>query len=139
MSAHIDRPFSVTIIIWLVLIIAVSNLIRLVRTVFQWDFLLGLIDVHPAYLIVSGLVWGIVGIVLVWGLWKAREWAFYALRWGAALYIIYIWFDRLFISSPSVRNTNNLFVSVVSLLLIGWILWVFARRDVKLYFGVIDE
>jgi len=47
--------------------------------------------------------------------------------------------DRLFISSPNVRNTNNLFVSVVSLLIMVWILWVFARRDVKLYFGVIDE
>jgi len=139
MSAHIDRPFSVTIIIWLVLIIAVSNLIRLARAVFQWDFLLGLIEVHPTYLIMSGLVWGIIGIVLVWGLWKAHEWAFYVLRWGAALYIMYIWLDRLFISSPNVRNTNNLFVSVVSLLIMVWILWVFARRDVKLYFGVIDE
>ena len=139
MAAHFDRPFSVTIIIWLVLIIAVSNLIRFVRTLIQWDFLLDLIDIHPVYLLVSGVVWGIFGLALVWGLIRANEWSYYVLRWGAALYIVYIWLDRLVFSSPTIRNTNNLFVSIVSLLVMVWILWVCSQHEVKLYFGVINE
>ena len=139
MSASDDRPFSVTIIIWIVLIIAVSNLIRFVRTIIQWDFLLDLINIHTVYMLASGLVWGIFGIALVWGLIRAYQWSYYVLRWGAALYIVYIWFDRLYFSSPAVRNTNNLFVSIVSLLVMVWIIWVFTRHEVKLYFGVIDE
>ena len=139
MRVQIDRPFSVTIIIWLVLIIAVSNLIRLARTICQWDFLLGLIDIHPVYLIITGLVWGIFGLVLVWGLVKAHRWSYSMVRWGAVLYIIYIWVDRLFISSPTIRSTNNLFVSIVSMLVLAWVVWVFSRHDVKLYYGVIDE
>ena len=130
MRLQIDRPFSVTIIIWLVLIIAVSNLIRFARTIYQWDFLLGLIDIHPLYLIITGLVWGFFGLVLVWGLVKAHRWSYSLMRWGAVLYIFYIWVDRLFISSPTIRSTNNLFVCIFSMLVLLWVVWVLTRRDV---------
>lgn len=139
MSENISRPFSVTIFIWLVLIIAARNFIRSYRSVLQWDFLLDVVNVHPAYLVISGAVWSLCGIILAWGLLRGQKWAYYAARWGAAVYILYLWLDRLFIRDPSVRNTNFLFSISITVVLFLWILWVFSKLDVRIYYGVMDE
>lgn len=68
----------------------------------QWDFLQSLpLTVPSLYLALRNVIWGLVGVPLVWGLWVGRRWAWYAAQVAAALYALYYWLDRLLLTDPS--------------------------------------
>ena len=58
--------------------------------------------ISPPYLAASGLVWGVAGLVLAWGLWRG-----YTLAWRftlifAGAYTLYYWIDRLWVSNSGI-------------------------------------
>ena len=55
------RPFLVTLLALVVLIIASTNLIRLIGSIRMWDFLASLPGVSPLYIALTGLFWVLVG------------------------------------------------------------------------------
>jgi hypothetical protein len=70
-----DRPLSVTLLACAVLIVAAFNLARFFQAVWQWSFLVQVLPFSPVYLAMSGLVWGIAGVALGFGMWRGCRWA----------------------------------------------------------------
>jgi hypothetical protein len=129
------RPLSVTLLAGLVLIVAVVYFTRLARAILEWEFLLNLLPISPAYLAVSGLVWSVVFTCLAWGIWRGRAWA---LRWcwlALFAFSLYYWLDRLFMPGYPGRNTNWPFSLGANLLVLAWSGWVLSRPKARSFFG----
>lgn len=133
------RPLSVSLLCGVVLIVAVMNLVRLGQSLAEWSLLETLLPVSPAYLAVTGLVWGALGLLATWRLWQGQIWA----RWFGLGFIIsfsvYYWVDRLFLPGYPGRNSNWLFSAVMNFLLIAVSVWILARPKAKQFFEATDE
>ena len=133
------RPLSVTLTAGLVLWITGANWVRFFLSWSGWALLKSLLPFSPAYLLVTGLAWGIVGLGLVWGLWRGKPWTLWGMGLAFATYTLYYWADRLLMPGYSYRNVDGLFWLVINLLVLAWGLWVFSRPRVKRFFGGKDE
>lgn len=132
------RSFGVTLIALLVLTIASLNLLRLIFSLRQRAFLGSLPGVSPLYQAFTGLIWASAVLVLFWGLWRKKRWAPKAVSWGALLYAVYYWLDRLFLTDwlrSRQAPANLVFASGLTLILLGFIFWTLSRPKVKLIFG----
>jgi K+-sensing histidine kinase KdpD len=132
------RPFSVTLLAIGVLIFAGINLIRLVASLQQREFLAGLLPVSPLYFSISGLIWLVVASILAAGLWLGRRWAVRATLVGILAYSLYYWLDRLLLAAEK-PGYNWLFSVVINLSLLGIVYWVLNNRKAKIFFGELDD
>lgn len=129
------RPLSVTLLAWVVLLLASLGWLRLIEVIRRWDFLQSLSPIPPViYLAITGLVWGLLGAVLVWGLFLGRWWAPRLMQVSALAYSAYYWLDRLRIANPSAIATRWPFALTLTLALLGYIFFVFSSKDTKLFF-----
>ena len=94
------RPFSVTILLWLVLTLTAWSGLRLSTAILWWGTLLEFAESPgPLYIAVSAGVWLVVGIGLLWGMWQAKAWTRYTLIGVGAGFGIWYWCDRLLFQS----------------------------------------
>ena len=138
MPAKPRRPFGVTLVALLVLIIASLNLLRFALSLLQRQFLGSLPGVSPLYLALTGLVWASIGLALFWGLWRRKRWAPSGVGWGALLYAVYDWLDRIFFSGwlKSRQPPANLaFTAGLTLVTLAFIIWTLSRPKNKAIFG----
>jgi hypothetical protein len=114
-------PFRVTLTIWLVLTITVWNILR-AWTALSWQATLAEFSAKPAPWVtaLSGGIWAITGIVLVWSILQRKDWASKLLIGVAAGYSIWYWSERLIWQSP---RSNWLFAVVANLVIVGFILF----------------
>jgi len=122
-----------------VLIVAVMNLVRLGAALAGWKTLEMLLPISPAYQAVTGLAWGVLGLLAAWRLWQGQAWA----RWFGLGFIVsfsfYYWVDRLFLPSYPGRNSNWLFSAGMNLLFIFLSIWILARPKAKRFFEATYE
>jgi hypothetical protein len=130
-----SRPFGVTVIALVVLYVAVTNLLRMIQSAINWDYLARLLDFSPAYLTVSGLIWGITGAWLIWGLWRGRAWARHFSVLFFLAYSIYFWIDRLSLPGSATRNNNWIFHVSLQIVFLSFLLWLMSRKRTSRYFG----
>ena len=101
------RPRSVTFLAFGVLTITGFYWTRLVQVVNLWDFLSDLpLSISPQYLAVSGLVFGLAGLPIVWGLWSGKPWAPRATRLFLVSVAAMEWYDRLWLADPIAGRVN---------------------------------
>ncbi len=95
------RPFSVTILLWLVLSLTAWSGLRLVSAIQWWSTLAEFASPPgPWYIAASGGFWLAVGIVLLWGIWRAKSWVQYALLASGVALALWYWADRLLLQRP---------------------------------------
>jgi len=132
--AH-KRPLSATILTWVVLILTSLGWLRLSAVLQQWSFLESLSPAPPlVYLVISGLVWGVVGAIMVWGLFLGRFWAPRLTQISAPLYAVFYWLDRLFIADPSAFTSRWPFAVGLTTLLLIYTFWVLSRPKVQHFY-----
>lgn len=129
------RPLSVTLLALGVLSIAGLNLLRLVDALRLWDFLSKLLPIPPLYLALTGLGASGFGLVLAWGLWRAKRWAPSFTRLAALAYAIYYWLDRLVLSNADSRRANQPFAAGATVILLALVFWILSRPKAKAFFG----
>lgn len=129
---RIKRPFLVTLLAVLVLIISCINLIRLIEAIRMWDFLAILPGVSPLYIALTGLFWVLVGFPLAWGLWRGHPQAPLATHILVLVYALYYWFDRIFIAQTVNATSNWLFAVIVTVVMILLTFWALGKN--KEYF-----
>ncbi len=127
-----------------VLIFTVINLTRFVLSLRHWNFLATQPGVSPLYLALSGFIWTLAGIYLLWGLWRAKTWAPRLMQAEALTYALYYWLDLLFLKDhPLSESVNDLsvvlpinwkFSAVITVVCLGFVLWALGRSRVKTYF-----
>lgn len=133
------RPFLVTLLAVLVLTITIVNLLRLVNTIALWSFLSGIPGVSPFYLAVTGLVWTLLGVALVWGLWAGKPKAPRATRVLTVFYLGYEWLERIVFADSGNELQSWPFFAILSIIFILFTFWTLSRSDAKAFFGVMDE
>ncbi len=112
------RPSSVTILSWLVLCFSAWNFVRFGAALFFWQTLKEYhLMVDPAYVAGMGLLWGLSGLPLAWGLRQGKAWARVACLCAAAGYASWYWIDRLALQLPRPNWPFALAVTVILLLL----------------------
>ena len=127
-------PVRITLVLILVLITAVWNLIRLWASV----ILAGVLEKYspwpgPAYIGITGAVFGGLGLALCWGIWRRARWAPLATLGGAAGYAAWSWLDQLFIQPQ--LSSGWLFWLGVTAIAVGFVAVVALDPRNRLYFG----
>ena len=109
------RPFSVTLLLWLVLSLSAWGAVRLIAALRWWNVLNEFeARLSPWYLSITGAGWIVVGAVLLWGLFSGRLWTIWAILASVSVWIVQYWIERLFFESP---RANLLFALILTLLL----------------------
>lgn len=128
------RPRSVTLLAVGVLIITGLSLARFSGSLRQWDFLEETLPFSPLYPALSGLFWTLVGISQVLGLWRGAPWAPKLAKIALPAYILYDWFDRLVMASPTARISWP-FLLVLNLAILVYTYWSLSRPASRAFFG----
>jgi hypothetical protein len=123
------RPFSVTLLLWLVLSLSAWGLVRLLAALRWWEVLNEFgASLSPLYLSITGVGWAIVGIVLLWGLFSRKPWTRLAIPASIFLWLMGYWIERMFFESP---RANLPFALIASVLLFGVTLFSALNRKTK--------
>jgi hypothetical protein len=135
LAVRTRRPFSVTLLAIMVLIITGIYLVRFVQTLQLWGFLSSLPGISPAYLAITGLFWTMVGLLLAWGLWRGRPGTPRAARIAVLAFALYYWLNRFLLANTSDDFVNWPFAVTGTIILIGLSFWILSRLNVRTFFG----
>ncbi len=133
------RPFSVTVFSALVLILSVYSFVRFYLALDQWDFLSQLSGFFPAYVGLSGLVWGFVNLGVFWFIIHVKRYSRWLIFFWLFAFSVYFWVDRLLISANRVKMESWSFAILVNILLFLLVFFFLTRPKVKRYFEGNDE
>jgi hypothetical protein len=115
-----NKPsLRVTLLLWLVLTLSAWNGLRL-WTSLAWHNVLDEFSARPSSTViaVSGAIWMVTGIILIWGIWQKKAWAANLLIGASAGYSIWYWSERFIWQTP---HPNWLFAVIVNLALLVFI------------------
>src|SRR6185503_11401449 len=95
------RPFSVTLLLWLVLSLSAWGAVRLLATLRWWNVLDEFeARLSPLYLAMTGAGWMVAGALLLWGLFRGGLWISPAILVSILVWIVQYWIERMFFESP---------------------------------------
>ena len=111
-----NRPFGVTLLLWLVLSLSAWGLVRWLAAVRWWDVLIEFeARLSPLYLSITGAGWVAVGIGLLWGLFTGKPWTRLAIPLSIFLWLMEYWIERIFFESPRANLPFAMIASIVLL------------------------
>jgi hypothetical protein len=119
------RPTGITILAIFILWFAAWNGLRLSEAIFFWKTL-EQYGAYSLYISISGGVWLIAGLFLIWGLWQGKAWGWLSALGGTFGYTVWYWIDRLALQKP---HSNWPFALIENIIfLIGILIILFSRR-----------
>ena len=115
------RPFSVTLLLWLVLSLSAWGGIRLAAALRWWNVLYEYeASLSPVYLSITGAGWVVAGGVLLSGIWSGKSWTRPAIITSVLVWLLEYWIERVFFQSIRANLSFALSCSVV-ILVVAWI------------------
>lgn len=112
----IDRPLPVTTLLLFVLCMTTWNGIRAWTTLTNWD-ILSRFRANPSYIFATGIVWFMIGIVLIILFLKRNRIAPACGLTLSILYLLWYWVDRLVIQAyPAPNIVFSIIVSIILLI-----------------------
>lgn len=97
------KPFGVTLLLWLVLLLIAWGGVRFSAALRGWDILVEFESaLSPLYLSFTGAGWVVVGCVLLWSTFTARSWTPRAILTAAIVWLLEYWMERTLFQSPRV-------------------------------------
>jgi hypothetical protein len=133
------RPFSVTLLAGLVLIITIVHLVRFVNALTLWSFLTNLPGKPPLYLALTGLIGSLAGAVVSWGLWTGKPRAPLATRLLIVVYLVYQWVEQILSVRAGNEFENWPFWTSMTLIILIFVNWTLSHQSAKAYFGEMHE
>jgi hypothetical protein len=144
-----SRPWSVNLLALGVIILGALCLLRFGLSLRYWAYLDALTTVSPWYLALSGFVWGLAGLPLVWGLLRGKAWAPALTRAMALTYAVYYWLDQVFLQDHPLTGAeggaklllpgNWTFEAGVTMAALAFTVWTLNRQASRTYFGEVNE
>lgn len=129
------RPFSVTLLGILVLSYTTLYWMRFYEAVSNWDFLSTLLAYPPPiYFVITGLLWGLVGLVICWSLWSGKAWAPKATWIAMTAFTLLYWIDRLAFANHNAWMPRIPFMLAFCLVFYAIALWSLTRKNTKQFF-----
>ena len=119
------RPFSVTLLLWMVLILSAWGFTRLAAALQTWDLLTEFeAGLSPLYLSITGAAWGVAGCVLLYSIWRGKPWVRFASITSTLIWLIEYWLERTLFQA----TRGNLFFAIGSSIFIIVIVWALSRQ-----------
>lgn len=114
-------PFRVTLLLCLVLLFTTWHILQ-IWTALAWRDILSNLSAQPAVwiIVLSGIVWTLTGVFLIWSIWQGKAWAKILLFGSTAGYTVWYWGKQLIWQIP---RPNWLFAVILNLLLIIFIIY----------------
>ena len=130
------RPWLVLLLFIFSLVFTVSAAARVWNGVQFYWFLDDLsMSVSPLYLVITGVVWSILGAATAIMVWWGNSLAKRVLISGTLLYSVFFWFEQLFLMSNPLRKTNWLFLVILTLIVFLVEVLSFQHPRVRKFFG----
>ena len=131
------HPFSVTLLIWMVLSLSGWGTIRFLSAWHWWDVLREFGSrLDPLYLSITGVFWAIAGIFLLWSLWVGKPWSGRAILGFAIAWLAEYWIERVFFQSP---RANLPFALIITILLLSVVIANVSNRYTKNFIAKSEE
>lgn len=129
------RPVLLTLVFWVFALWTVLGWLRFFQAFVDKPFIiLFLPDWAFGYLLAAGLVWGLVGLPVLWGLIRGAAWTLKILPVAALVYPVIYWLERLLLWRDPAAQSNWPFMFLLTLIWIVLITWVLYARKVKQFF-----
>jgi len=129
-SMRKKHPLELTIFGLLVFGFATWNGLRLCAAISAWK-VLAEYGAHPLYIAISGGVWLGSGLLLDWGLWQGKAWAWMAAIGDATGYGSWYWIDRLVFQRP---RANWPFALAATIIIFIFVLFVLTTHGTRRFF-----
>jgi len=88
------------------------------------------------YLITAGLIWGLVGLPVLWGLVVRAGWTVKLIWITGLLYPSLYWFERIILWQNPGAQDNWPFMLLLTLSWVGLLIWVSRSKRVRVFFGL---
>ncbi len=124
------RTMSLTFLVILILCFAAWNGLRMSEAIFFWNSLAEY-GAHPLYILMSGVIWFLIGLILGWSLWKGKNQGRIITLGAAVSYTLWYWLDRLILQKP---HANWLFALIMSIALLLLVLFTLFSQKIRYYF-----
>jgi hypothetical protein len=133
MHKHSKLPLRITLLLWLVLIITAWNFVRLVTSI-TWHVTLETYASRPGpfYIGVTGGVWALSGVFLLWSFIHGAWWNRMALLIIGFGYSAWVWVDKLFVQTQ--LRANWPFNLLTTVLLLGYTVVIVLDPHNQFYF-----
>ena len=132
-----NRPFGVTLLLWLVLIPSAWGAARVAAALRWWVALIEFDSrLSPPYLALTGAIWAVAGIALCWSIIRRSEAARLRVASAAGVWQMQWWVERVFFQSERANLPFALVASAVILLIVMIIL--FHKSTIR-YFSMSEE
>lgn|GEM_PF-400482 len=126
-------PWHVTLLIWLVLSLTIWHIARATTSILWRDTLEKYVPYPgPFYIGLSGAVWALTGIFLLWSILRGERWTRPALLIVSGAYAAWVWADRLWVQAQ--MRANWPFALVVTILLLAYTTVVVLHPHNRIYF-----
>lgn len=130
------RPWLVLLLLVISLIFTASAVMRVWNGVQYWGFLDDLpMSVSPLYLVVTGSVWGIFGILAAIWVWWGQSRASQLVTTGALVYSLQFWLEQLFVMTNPLRRVNWPFLAVLTVVSLLIVFLSFRHSQVRKFYG----
>ena len=131
------RPWQIYPLLLIIVIFTTSNWARVWNSVQLMDFLNELpLSVSPWYLMISGAVWGLLGILAaVIMVWRGCSRAPWMVPLMAAAYSVNFWIEQLFIMVSPLRRVNWPFVIVADIIIVIFAFITFKQPGMGEFYG----
>jgi len=130
---HHKLPIHIILFLGLVFCVTGWQAIRF-ETSIAWRVTLEAYEPYPGpiYIGITGAFWALMGLFLLWSMWRGKRWTRTAFLLASSLYTAWIWADRLIIQTQ--RRANWPFDLVMTIVLFIFATIVLLDPHNKIYF-----
>ena len=115
---HLKKPFGVTLLLWMVLILSAWGVTRFVAALQTWDVLHEFnASLSPLYLSITGAGWGVAGSGLLSGIWMRKSWTRHMIITSIFIWLIEYWLERILFQPPRANLPFALVCSVIVIII----------------------
>ena len=134
------RPWIIILLVITFLLFATQGFQRIYGALADWELLQSVgLRPGPAYLALTGAVYGLSGLAVALALWFGWRKAGRLGRGMVIFYFAWFWIDKMLISQNPASKINWPFAAIVSLLTLGLVLGGLWLGPVRQYLRELDQ
>ncbi len=128
------RTFKVKLLTITFLIVFIAGMQRFVSAIQNFSFLEGLLFFSPYYLVISGLLWGVTGLLIIFQVWFNQPYQRPITLIGTLFVTLSYWIERLAFYKNSAAQANLFFSITFTLLMLIFISAIlYSPRSAQFY------
>lgn len=126
------RPILLTVLFWIFSLWIVLGWMRFAQTLINQQLILAVVSKWIYwYLLLAGLMWALIGLPVLWGLFRRANWTLRILWIAAIVYPGSYWFERLILWKDPSAQANWPFILLLTALWVGLVVWAYQSKRVR--------